>query len=207
MNEHALDFLSELRREYRPEKIVHLGDELDQHALSDWDKDPEGMSAGDEYEASIKQMKGLYKLFPKVMVCESNHGRRPFRKAFKAGIPRAYMRAYAEFMCAPRGWSWHEEIILDKVLYIHGDGFTGKDGALRAALGHRCSTVIGHVHSFAGVQYVQGSKDKIFGANMGCLLDPEGYAFAYGKHLVSKPVLGAGIVIDGKEAFFHPLKI
>lgn len=206
MHPHAVDFLSDLRKLYKPDQIVHLGDEIDQHALSDWDHDPSGMSAGDEHEAAIRQMKGLYKLFPEVKVCESNHGRRPFRKAFRAGIPKVYLRAYAEFMRSPKGWEWRDSWTLDNVLYLHGDGFSGKDGALKAAIGHRRSCVIGHVHTFAGVQYSAGRHDQIFGFNVGCLLDPLGYAFEYGKHLVSKPVLGAGIVIDGKQAIFHPLE-
>jgi hypothetical protein len=205
MHPHALDFLSDLRKEFKPDKIIHLGDETDAYALSDWDHSPDGMSAGDEYHAAIRELKGLYKIFPDVMVCESNHGRRPFRKAFKAGIPRVYLRAYSEFMQSPKGWQWRDSWTLDGVLYLHGDGATGKDGALKLAQGHRRSTVIGHVHSFAGVQYVQGSQDRIFGANMGCLIDPDAYGFEYGKHLLSKPVLGAGIIIDGKEAYFRPL--
>lgn len=207
MHGDAIDFLTDIRREYKPDKIIHMGDETDQHSLSDWDHDPSGMSAGDEYDAAIRQLKGLYKVFPNVMICESNHGRRPFRKAFRAGIPRVYLRAYAEFMQSPPGWEWRESWSLDKVLYIHGDGFSGKDGALRAAQGHRRSVVLGHIHSFAGVQYVAGSHDQIFGFNTGCLIDTTGYAFHYGKHIVSKPVLGAGIIIDGREARFIPMKL
>jgi predicted phosphodiesterase len=206
MHADAIDFLADLRKEYKPDQIVHLGDEVDQHALSDWDHDPDGKSAGDEYDAAIRQMKLLYKLFPDVRVMESNHGRRPFRKAFRAGIPRVYLRAYTQFMESPEGWSWHENVTLDKVLYFHGDGFTGKDGALKAAISHRRSVVIGHIHTFAGVQYSAGSHDQIFGLNSGCLIDTTGYAFNYGKHHASKPVLGASVIIDGREAVFIPMK-
>lgn len=206
MHPHAADFLSDLKREYKPDQIIHLGDETDQHALSDWDTDPDGKSAGDEYDAAIRQLKSLYKLFPDVRVCESNHGRRPFRKAFRAGIPKVYLRAYAEFMQSPKGWSWQERISFDKVMYFHGDGYTGKDGALKAAISHRKSICIGHIHTFAGVQYSASSDDQIFGFNVGCLIDLDGYGFNYGKHYANKPVLGAGIIIDGKQAIFCPLK-
>lgn len=205
MHPNAVDFLSDLRKEYKPDKIIHLGDESDQHALGEWDKDPDGLSGGMEYEAMLKQIKPLYKLFPKVDVCESNHGKRPFRKAFKAGIPRAYLKKYHEFMEAPAGWRWHDDVEADGVVYEHGEGYTGKMGALKAALDNRRSTVIGHIHSFAGIQYSATKRDQIFGFNVGWLGDYKAYAFAYGKVYKNKPVLGAGIIVDGREAIFVPM--
>lgn len=205
MHKNACDFLTDLKKEYKPDKIVHLGDEMDQHSLSDWDHNPSGMSAGDEYEAAIRQLRGLYKLFPEVMICESNHGRRPFRKAFRAGIPKVYLRAYAEFMQSPRGWAWRDTWVLDGVVYQHGDGYSGAGGALKAAIANRRSTVLGHIHSNAGITHVAGRYDCIFGMNAGCLVDLDGYAFEYGKHHGSKPVLGAGIIVDGTHPIFIPM--
>lgn len=205
MHKDALDFLSIVKREYKPDRIVHLGDEADQHALGDWPVDPDGMSAGDEHRELLVQMKGLYKLFPTVQVCESNHSKRPYRRALKCGIPKAYIKAYKEFMEAPVAWSWHEYVETDSVLAIHGEGYSGAAGALKAATSNRRSTVIGHIHSYAGVQYMASSKDTIFAMNAGCLIDLERYAFAYGKTHASKPVMGCGVVIDGREARFIPL--
>jgi hypothetical protein len=205
MNPGAVDFLSDLKKEYRPNVIVHLGDEGDQHALGDWDPDPDGMSPGDEHKAMVAQLKSLYKLFPNVHVCTSNHGERPFKRAFKSGIPKAYLKAYREFMEAPDEWRWSADWIFDGVVYEHGEGHTGKDGALKAALGNRKSTVIGHIHSFAGVQYSATKFDQIFGFNVGWLGDEQKYAFRYGLKFKNKPVLGAGIIIEGREAIFRPM--
>lgn len=47
----------------------------------------------------------------------------------------------------------------------------------------------------------------IFGMNVGCLIDIKAYAMAYGKHCPRRPCLGAGVVIDGKTAFFIPMEI
>ena len=205
MHPHALDFLSDLKREYKPDKIVHLGDEFDAHSLGKWSHDPDGLSAGDEYKKALAQIKPLYKLFPNVSICTSNHSARPFRKAFESGIPKVYMRAYREFMEAPLGWRWEDSFEIDKVIYIHGEGFSGRDGAIKAATGHRKSLVCGHIHSFAGVTYLAGHHDQIFGFNCGALIDYKAYAFAYGRNLSNKPVMGAGIVINGREARFIPL--
>lgn len=205
MHKNAIDFLSDLKKEYKPDLVVHLGDEVDAHALGDWDHDPDGMSAGEEHKAAVAQLKPLYKLFPDVIVCESNHGKRPFRRAFKSGIPRAYLKAYREFMAAPLGWTWVEHATIDDVVYQHGEGFSGAQGALRAAERNRKSTVIGHIHSFAGVQHSATKWDSIFGFNCGWLGNYETYAMRYGRIYPSKPVLGAGIIIDGTMPLFIPM--
>lgn len=205
MHPKALQFLKELKKEYRPKVVIHLGDEVDAHALSQWGSDPEGLSAGDELKKAIEQLKGLQSLFPKLYLCESNHGKRPFRKAFQAGIPSAYLREYQDFLKAPRTWVWKDSWEFDGVIYQHGEGYTGKDGALKAALTNRKSTVIGHIHAWGGVQYSATKKDQIFGMNSGCLIDDEAYAFKYAKTYPHKATLGASVVIDGCEARFIPL--
>lgn len=202
----AICFLKELKRKYKPDIIVNLGDEVDQHALGDWGQDPDGLGAGAELEAAIIQLQGLYKLFPKMLVCESNHGKRPFRRAFKAGLPRAYMKAYREFLSAPQGWVWADDHVVDGVIYQHGEGYSGRDGAIKAALANRRSTVIGHLHSWGGVQYSATKRDIIFGGNAGCLIDETAYAFKYAKTYPHKPTLGAMVVINGTAAHFVPLK-
>ena len=205
-NPDAVDFLSDLKKEYKPEKIVCLGDEIDQASISDWTHSPDGMSPREEYEAAIKQLLPLYKLFPKVQVVESNHGRRPFRKAFNAGLPKLYLKAYREFMQAPKGWTWDESVTIDDVLYIHGDGFSGKDGAVKAAIGHRKSICLGHIHSWGGVTYIANQHSQIFAANSGCLINYKSYAFEYSRHQVAKPTLGTCVVLDGKQAQFIPME-
>jgi len=52
----AIDFLSDLKKEYKPQKIICLGDEIDQASISDWTHSPDGMSPREEYEAAIKQL-------------------------------------------------------------------------------------------------------------------------------------------------------
>jgi hypothetical protein len=205
MHKHAVEFLADMKSKFNPDQIVCLGDEADQHALGDWDHDPDGMSAGDEHKAMIAQLKPLYKIFPEVKVCESNHSKRPYRKAFKSGLPRAYMKAYREFMEAPYGWSWHDTIEIEKVLYMHGEGYSGPAGALKAAMSNRKSVFIGHLHSFAGVQYSATRGDQIFGVNSGCLIDEEKYAFAYGKIFPNRAVLGCSICVHGTAAQFIPM--
>ncbi len=111
----ALDFLRELKRKYKPSQVICLGDESDQHAMSMHDHDPNGHSAGDEYGLMLEHLQPFYDLFPVCRSMHSNHTSMPFRRASKFGIPNAYLKSYAEFMKAPKGWSWHNSAEVDGV--------------------------------------------------------------------------------------------
>jgi hypothetical protein len=201
----AFAFLEKLANQWSVDEFIHLGDEGDFHGMSlKFAADPDGFSPGHEYELMIESMKKLYQLFPKARVCESNHTARPLRKALHFGIPRIFLKQYHEFMQAPKGWSWHPQIEIEKVIYMHGEPFNGTSW-MRAHNVYRQSVVMGHLHSKAGVVYSNTPYSRVFSANMGCLINTEAYAFAYGRVYPEKPCLGAGIVIDGKEAYFIPL--
>lgn len=193
----AIPFLKWVKGKYKPDTVVHIGDEMDFHALGDWDHNPDGHSPGRELEKGLERMEGYYQLFPEVLACTSNHTARPLRRAFKSGIPSAFLRDYREFMQAPKGWVWKDQHLVDGVVYEHGEGFSGYNGALNCALKNGAPTVIGHVHSHAGILYSADSQRIIYGFNVGCLIDRHAYAFAYGKNLRHKPLLGVGIVDKG----------
>lgn len=201
----AIEFLTHIKKKYSPDVVVCLGDELDMSAMSQHDHDPDGLSAGDELREGIKAIQPYYDLFPHTFVCTSNHTARPFRRAYKFGIPKAYIKSYHEFMEAPKGWVWNDSWEVDGVVYEHGEGFTGAQAALKAALANMESTVIGHVHSHAGIAYSANEKHLVFGFNVGCLIDKSKYAFAYGKVFKSKPIIGAGMIDKGIPQFIPML--
>ena len=61
------------------------------------------------------------------------------------------------------------------------------------------------MHGQAGVQYFANSSQLIFGMNVGCGLDRDRASMDYGLKFNTKPVLGCGVVIDGKHAYFEPM--
>lgn len=193
----SFKFLAALKKNYSPTEVVCLGDEIDAHALSDYDHDPDGLSPGDELKKAIEELQPFYEMFKTVKVCTSNHTSRPYRKAYKHGIPRILLRDYGEFLMSPPEWVWADDWVVDGVIYEHGEGFSGRNGAINAALANMSPTVIGHLHSWAGIQYAANPKHLIWGFNAGCLIDREKYAFAYGQKMKNKPIVGAGIVKDG----------
>lgn len=194
-------FLKAVKAKYKPHEVICLGDEIDAAALGEWDKDPDQPGAKDELELAIKYLKILYKIFPKVKVCTSNHTSRIYRKAAKAGLPSKLLKSYNEILEAPATWRWQDYWEVDGVLYEHGEGFSGQQGALKAAMQNMQPTVIGHLHSYAGIQYYANSKHLIWGFNAGCLIDRANPAFNYGKHIKAKPIIGVGLIINGVPQF------
>lgn len=207
-HEDAYTFLKAVAYGYQPTQVICIGDEVDFHALSDYDPDPDGFSAGHELQRAIDKLAPLYEMFPAVKSCISNHTMRPFRRAYKFGIPRALMRDYGEFLQAPKGWEWKNYHIIDGVRYEHGHelgGGQGKTCTANAPLKNGRSTVFGHFHANAGIHYTATPEHLLFGFNVGCLIDYKSYAFAYAHGMKSKPVLGCGIVDEGIPTFIPML--
>ena len=92
-----MDFSKTLKKKYKPDKIIHIGDEVDKHAMSFHDSDPDLPSAGDELKLSLPVIKQLEKLFPKMDLMDSNHGSLVYRRALKHGIPKAYLEITMNF--------------------------------------------------------------------------------------------------------------
>lgn len=202
-----MDFLSDQKRRWKCTKIICLGDEVDFHAVSLHVKEPEGDGAAQELKKAQIFLKNLYSLFPEVDTCISNHTDRPYRVAKTVGIPRDFLKGYKELLDAPKGWNWHPRIFVDGVCYQHGEGYSGRNGAITAAMINRQSTVIGHLHSHGGVLWHANDNDIIFGMNVGCLIDVDAYAFKYGKTFKDKPTLGCGVIVEGQEAYFIPMDL
>lgn len=206
MHQDAADFIKAVQDKCQPTVTVLAGDELDQHAISAHDADPNGYSPGHELTAGLKQLEQIYATVKEALVCVSNHGQRPFKRAYRAGLPSQYLKTYAEFMNAPQGWVWDDEFEIDGVVYSHGEAATGMDGALKLAVRMGKSQAVGHWHGKAGPSYFFNDTKLVFGLYSGCLIDADAYAFRYGKHFALKPVLGLSI-IDAGVPLFVPMRL
>jgi hypothetical protein len=197
----ALAFIMAVAEEVQPSKVVCIGDEVDQMALSRFDPDPDGDGAGPELKLALRRLRAWYEVFPEVMVCTSNHTGRVQKKAFAAGIPEAYLRPVNDWMEAPDGWEWKDAWEIDGVRYEHGDAQGGIYAARNLAIRNRQSTVIGHHHSHGGCSYISNESEMIFGMNAGCLIDTNAIAFKYARLSAFKPTLGCGVVVQGVPYF------
>jgi hypothetical protein len=199
--EHCL----EMQKKYNCGTVVLIGDEVDLCAVSQWEKDPDGFSAGTEAEMAQTELKKWYKAFPTAYVCIGNHTARPFRMAKANGIPKKFIKSYEEAWEAPNTWKWAEHWEFNGVLYTHGTGFSGANAAITIASMHRQNTVIGHIHSFAGIQYNVSKKDIVWGMMVGGAIDDKSYAAHYAKDQLKKSIVGCGIVINGKLPIYEPM--
>lgn len=212
-NQRALEFCAYLKKHYRiaDDDVLNVGDEVDQLHGGMYPKDPNGHhTASSEIKASQYELAEWAKVFPKMKLAISNHGMRWIKKASMAEIPSQMMRSYQEVLNMPEGWkwahSWEFKDLKAPFRMIHGMGYSGAQGARNAAIDSGMSTVIGHLHSHAGIAYITTSALRIWGFNAGCLIDPEAYAFSYGKDSRFKPCLGAGVICDsGRIPIWVPI--
>jgi predicted phosphodiesterase len=197
----ALEFIKHEAKLFKPDRIIHIGDELDLHNLSKYVHNPDLPGAADEVEQGLEFMQGLYDLFPDVDVCISNHGARPYLRAQEAGLPSKFIRSYKEWMRAPKGWNWHHRIVIDDIAFIHGEGLSGDGARLKACTLMQRSCVFGHLHSNAGVSFFSNKDALLFGFNVGCLIDLRSPYFEYNRHQFFRPIIGLGLIDNGVPTF------
>ena len=92
-------------------------------------------------------------------------------------------------------WNWVEQVVYDNVQYVHGEGGTARTKSKNDMM----STVQGHIHTQAYVEWNVGKRFKIFGMQVGCGIDSKSYAAAYAKNF-KKQAIGCGVVIGGHTA-------
>lgn len=196
----ALPFLRAVKRAFKPDLTVDLGDEQDYHTLGFHDSDPNLDSAGTELEKSRVFLRQLHAEFPNLLLCHSNHGSMVYRRAKAHGIPVQMLRKYRDVVL-PRvynaGWSWayswRINTPLGEVLFKHQT-----TGILADAAHNSCNLVVGHNHGNFSVEYCASSSHLYYGAYAGCLVDKDALAFAYGKHSLKKPILGCLVILNGR---------
>jgi len=197
MHPDTVPFLRALKRKYSFDRVICIGDEVDFHALSFHDSDPDLPSAGEELTRAIKSLKPIYKMFPNVDVVESNHGSMVFRKALANGMPKKVLRTYNEVLQAPSGWKWHPDVRvktpLGPVYFCHGK--TGSAGNLARLYG--MSAVQGHFHEKAQIHYISTPERLMFDAHTGCLADDKSLALGYNKINPKRPIVSVLIIING----------
>jgi len=204
-----LSFCCRQRDKYKPTHVVHIGDEVDNHAISYHETDPDGYSASREADLAEKHLHKWFKEFPNVKVCIGNHSHLHLRQGKSAGLPKRFIKTdFNDVWNIPKTWKWDFGWDIYGVHFQHGTKNSGKYAHLRVAETNRQSTVIGHTHAFGGCGYLASHRDLIFGLNAGCGVSIKDYAFVYGKDFKYRPTLGCGVIEDyGHKASFIPMKL
>lgn len=203
-------FLAKTYKKYKCDKVVVIGDAVDNGAISYHEKHPGLSSPAEEFKKAKKQLATVYKHFPEADWLIGNHDALTERQAVTAGLLPEWLRDYNDIWGVP-GWRIHERfstLTIDNVDYLHGDaGRVGQFAAVKTSRARFRSVVMGHTHSEAGVWWTVNANAKIFGMNVGTGLDWKLMQFDYGKKFINKPVVGCGIVLEGRYPHFEPMDL
>lgn len=203
----AVEFLVHLKEKYDPTRIICLGDEVDGHALSFHDNDPDLPSAGDEIRQALPVIAELFKLFPDMDILESNHGSLVWRKAKVFGIPKHYIKSYNEVLGVDNGWKWSFDLTVDlpngQKCYLH-HGKTSNIIQLSQQMGMCASS--GHYHETFKIDYWGNSTGLYWGMQCGCLIDDSKLAFNYNNVNIKRPIIGTGLIIDSMP-ILEPMRL
>lgn len=185
----ALNHCKQIYKKYKCNKVVFIGDIVDNAATNQWSPNPDGQSPKDELILAINALKPWYKEFPDATVTIGNHERRVIKRTRKYSISSMWLKTLGEVLEVPR-WVFKDEVIIDNVKYTHGDGC---GSTYQSVLHSNKSIVFGHYHSKFEIMYLPTK----FAMCVGWLGDDTTYAFEYGRHFTRKSVLGCAVVIEG----------
>jgi metallophosphoesterase superfamily enzyme len=189
-----LNFCKETYKKYECNKVIFIGDIIDNHYSSYHETDANGMGGLQELELAIDKVEAWYKAFPVADVIIGNHDRIIMRKAQSSAIPTKWIREYKEVLGTPK-WNFTESVTYNDVLYVHGEGGTARSRMKKDLQ----SVVQGHLHTQAYTEWLVGRNIKIFGMQVGCGIEHKSYAMAYAKNY-GKPAIGCGVILDnGKQ--------
>jgi len=196
------EFVCNTFKRFNVTDVVHIGDLVDNHALSRHVSEPDAISVEDELDLAIKGIKEWTSAFPDVKMCLGNHDAISSRQAKTLGISQRFLKSFNEIYELPKTWDLKFDHKIDGVLYDHGLGSSGMYGAKNTALKERKSYVQGHTHANGGAHFLSSTTDTIFGMNVECGVDEKHLQMRYGKKFRAKSTLGCGIVEDGEQPFF-----
>ncbi len=194
-----LEFCQTTFEAWEVDTIVHIGDLIDHHAMSFHASEPLLQDANKEYLNAKERLLPWYEAFPYLTLVEGNHDIIPARQLRKIEIdPDTWLRSLSEVYGFPSGWSVCQETEIDGVTYHHGYTANGVNGFRNDSSRRMCNTVSGHCHSNAGISASASHHRLVWGMAVGCGIDNDKMAFAYGKNFLRKPIIACGVVIDGE---------
>jgi len=196
----TLGFLNKVKEDFRPDRVIHLGDLLDIYSVSSYPKDlnhPDSWT--DELKKGREFVGELSEMFPDMELLSSNHDARVYTKSHLSGIPREFLVPYLDVIGAPSSWKLYERINLtvDKGRSSWLFSHTLVGGAARASKDLGTSVVLGHSHTKFGATAFRSGKETIWGVDAGCLISDKGSPYSYNKNQLGRPIHGCVVILNG----------
>lgn len=202
-----LPFCKRIFREQGVNRVIHIGDLIDHHALSFHESEPCLQGARGERILATERLRPWFEAFPGLKLIMGNHDKIPPRQLKRIGLDaQVWMRPLAEVYGFPDGWKTVDKVFSNGVLYHHGETALGANGFRNDAQSRMTSTVTGHAHGNSGVSYTATDHRLVFGCAVGCGVDAKSMAFAYGKNFKHKPIISCAVILDdGKLPVVFPM--
>lgn len=192
-----LDFCKYLKRHERCNTVIHIGDVVDEHAVSPSHLAlPDAPGAREEVAETKDAVHDWYDAFPNTKVCIGNHDERPYRAAAMMHIGQDRMRTLNEVWGTPR-WQWEYDYVVDGILFTHRTNNGGQCPAFNAMRQRAMSVVLGHHHSCSGVRTMANHERRLFGVDVGAGCDDNSIQFRYFRAAQARSVISAAVIIDG----------
>ena len=193
----SITFLKEIKKEFKPDRIVNMGDLLDFHAISMHEHNPDLYSAGHELDKAKEYIQQLEDIYPEVTEVDSNHSSLVYRRALKYGMSKQFLKPYGDFL-GTRKWKWIDDLTLtmsngQRCFFTHGRSAD----VLKVSQAMGMSAVQGHYHTKFVISYWANPDNLFFGMNVGCLINQKSMAFNYAKNFKTRFILGCGIILNG----------
>ena len=204
------DFLYDIAQCWGVDRCVHIGDGVDNRAISFHAKEVGIHSIEEEIALADKQIAQLVSAIGTDLdYMIGNHSALPSRQASVVGLSKRHIAPMTSvYESWPATWRIHdryEDLVIDGVIYRHGD--KGLSNAYNAAYRNaekECQSLVqGHLHAQAGVIWGANSHTAYFGAQTGCGTDPRSDYLNYAKIYSKRPVLGCVVVLDGEYPYFE----
>lgn len=194
----TFDFLRRVKNKYKPTKVIHMGDMIDNYALNYHEKNPDSDSAEDDFRKTQVLVNKLIKLFPRMDILLGNHDKLGVRKAKTIGLPSRYIRSLSEIYNMPITWKWHSEL---NITMNDGRNLMLKHNLsknpLSVAKHYNTCYAQGHYHEDMRVDWVMTKWKSVFGITCGSLIDDKSMAMDYNKGNLKRPELGCVLIVNG----------
>ena len=193
----SMEFLREIKREYKPDFVCNIGDLLDFHAISMHSHDPDLFSAGHELREARKHVKELESIFPKVTEVDSNHSSLVYRRALKFGMSKEFLKDYGDFL-GTKKWKWVDDLTLtmsngQRCFFTHGRSAD----VLKVSQTMGLSAVQGHYHTKFLISWLANPDNLFFAMNVGCMINQKSMAFNYARNFKTRFILGCAVIVEG----------
>jgi hypothetical protein len=111
----AFEFLYQLDRQFKFQRVLNVGDLIDHHAGSFHTSEPDALGPEEEYRAARDAALDLQSLFPEMVITQGNHDKIPMRKLKECGLPTSVLSNYNKMYELEDSWYWTDKYRFDSM--------------------------------------------------------------------------------------------